>query len=397
MSLSRPPAETLGLAALTRACGNPVDRDALWRRLVDRVSADATDAGAFHDIATLLIGAGQRDKGLEIQAAAIADQSLYRSPVVQPSSLTVLALAAPGDFTANTPLDFLLEGSDIELITWRLTEPPSPADAPAHDLAFLAIGQSEEAGPLLAGLSRALAAWPGPVVNNDPDLIAGLTRDGVASRFADHPDVLCPQVCRVSRRVLQELGARLPPFPLIVRPLGTHAGHGMEKVESQAALADYLVRTPSEAFYVTAFIDYSGDDGLFRKLRVVFIDGAPFIAHMAVSEHWMVHYLNAHMDQSEAKRAEEASMMANFDTGFAQRHAAAFKALTRALPLDYFGIDCAETSDGRLLVFEADVAMIVHAMDPPALFPYKQAAMARLMKAFRQLLHTRSQVGPAGR
>jgi hypothetical protein len=108
---------------------------------------------------------------------------------------------------------------------------------------------------------------------------------------------------------------------------------------------------------------------------------------MAVSEHWMVHYLNAHMDESEAKRAEEAAMMATFDEGFARRHAEAFAALCTAYPLDYFGVDCAETPDGRLLVFEADVAMIVHAMDSADLYPYKKPAMRRLFDAFVDCLH----------
>ncbi|MEJ1978546.1 MAG: hypothetical protein WDN49_22960 [Acetobacteraceae bacterium] len=40
--------------------------------------------------------------------------------------------------------------------------------------------------------------------------------------------------------------------------------------------------------------------------------------------------------------------------------------------LDYFSIDCSEDRDGRLLVFEADVAAIIHSMDPPDLYPYRR-------------------------
>ena len=94
---------------------------------------------------------------------------------------------------------------------------------------------------------------------------------------------------------------------------------------------------------------------------------------MAVSDHWMVHYLNAGMAEDAAKRAEEAAMMASFETGFAARHADAFAALHAAFGLDYFAIDCAEDREGRLLLFEADTAMIVHDMDPPDLYPYKRA------------------------
>jgi hypothetical protein len=74
--------------------------------------------------------------------------------------------------------------------------------------------------------------------------------------------------------------------------------------------------------------------------------------------------------------------MAGFDTGFAMRHHAAFAELTQTLGLDYYGIDCAETKDGRLLVFETDVAMIVHAMDSAELYPYKKPAMEKLFNGF---------------
>ncbi|HQT77382.1 MAG TPA: hypothetical protein PLD10_10060, partial [Rhodopila sp.] len=79
---------------------------------------------------------------------------------------------------------------------------------------------------------------------------------------------------------------------------------------------------------------------------------------------------------------------------FARRHAAAFEALHQYLPFDFYSIDCAETQDGRLLVFEADTAAIIHAMDPPDLFPYKQPQMWRVFMAFDALL--RRKAGCAG-
>jgi hypothetical protein len=108
---------------------------------------------------------------------------------------------------------------------------------------------------------------------------------------------------------------------------------------------------------------------------------------MAISQHWMIHYLNADMRNDAAKRAEEACFMADFDTGFGVRHAAAFREIAERTGLEYLPIDCAETKDGKLLVFEAGTAMIVHAMDPPELFPYKRPQMAKVFKAFHAMLH----------
>jgi hypothetical protein len=160
----------------------------------------------------------------------------------------------------------------------------------------------------------------------------------------------------------------------------------MEKMSGRAELAGYLARTQDADFYVCPFIDYSGPDGKFRKQRIALIDGKPFASHLAISEHWMVHYLSAGMAKHEDRRAEEAAWMQNFDTDFAVRHAQAFEALHRRIGLDYFAIDCAELPDGRLLLFEADVAMIVHAMDSDVTFPYKKDAMRKLFDAFHAAL-----------
>jgi hypothetical protein len=58
--------------------------------------------------------------------------------------------------------------------------------------------------------------------------------------------------------------------------------------------------------------------------------------------------------------------------------------------LDYFGIDCAETPDGQLLIFELANAMIVHDMDPDDIFPYKQPAMEKVFGAFHEMLRRKA-------
>ena len=57
--------------------------------------------------------------------------------------------------------------------------------------------------------------------------------------------------------------------------------------------------------------------------------------------------------------------------------------------LDYFIIDCAETRDGSLLIFEADSTAVVHNMDPPAIFPYKPPQMRKIFAAFSAMLERR--------
>jgi hypothetical protein len=388
--------QIIGLARLARLVFEGADLTPTWNGLVERVGADPADAAALLDLSTLLLLTGQRDQGLGLQAQAVALQSCYRRPAEGAASLKVLAIMAPGDMMANTPIDFLLAGADIELICLYLA-PGSriPAPLPEHDVAFLAIGESDQSRPLLDAVGPLLRQWPRPLLNGEASRIVGLTREGVSASLAGAPGILAPPVTRIDRAGLQRIadGEALMSdalaeavFPVIVRPIGSHAGAGLEKLDDAAALGAYPAGQAADAFYLSPFIDYASPDGLFRKQRIALIGGRPFVCHLAVSAHWMVHYLNAAMTENADNRAFEAQFMASFDSDFALKHEAAFTALTERIGLDYFGVDCAETKDGRLLLFEADVAMIVHDMDPPDLFPYKKPQMHKVFDAFQAML-----------
>jgi len=264
---------------------------------------------------------------------------------------------------------------------------------PDHDAVFVAIGECDDNQALLRQLEPILAAWPRPVLNA-PVRIARLSRDGAYALLGDAPGVVMPASVRCKRATLEEIGsgaltlaAALPDgaFPIIIRPVGSHAGHGLIKAQDRAAVLEYLRGMADTHFYIARFIDYSDADGLFRKYRVVLIDGQAYAGHMAISPRWMIHYLNADMTESAAHRAEEADFMAGFDTGFGRRHAAALAAIAARTGLDYVTVDCAEAG-GKLLIFEVDSGAVVHAMDPVNLFPYKRPQMRKVFAAFRAML-----------
>ncbi|HWF75673.1 MAG TPA: hypothetical protein VN694_00725 [Caulobacteraceae bacterium] len=382
---SEPPA-TGGLADYARLIFEGRDVQPTFEALLARATATPADVGAMLDLSTLLQLAGQREQGLALQADALARQRHYRKKLGTGDGPRLLALVAAGDLMASTPVEFLLAGWNGELDLVFLTPGDRLDGVTEHDIALLAIGESDANAPILAQLAETVRRWPRPLLNGDPDAIRALGRDRAPARLAGAPSLVAPPTQRIARAELATLNAD---FPVIVRPVDSHAGAGLEKLDSPADLAGYLARQAGEQFYLQPFVDYAGPDGRFRKLRIALVAGRPFIVHMAVSEHWMVHYLNAGMAEDAGKRAEEAAMMAAFDTGFAARHAAAFRALHAAFGLDYFAIDCAEDREGRLLLFEADTAMIVHDMDPPDLHPYKRPAMARLLAAFQALITAR--------
>lgn len=324
-----------------------------------------------------------------LQAEALAITRVFRVQSGRPVGLRLLALMAPGSLMVNAPLDFLTEAVDVQLdLAFTSPDGTLPAAVPDHDVAIVAVSETHPVA--VAALAKQLAGWPCAVLN-DPARAALLSRDWVAETVGALPGIVTAPTIRVTRSVLrrQDVDILLPggAYPVLLRPLHSHAGDGLVKIDNADDMAMALLTNGAATFYLSQFIDYRSADGWFHKYRVAFVDGAPFLCHMAPSEHWMVHYLNAGMAESPAKRAAEAKAMMEFETGFAVRHRLAFTGLCAALGLDYFSIDCSEAPDGRLLVFEADVAAIIHSMDDPAIYPYKRAVMQRCYDAFAAMLH----------
>jgi len=185
--------------------------------------------------------------------------------------------------------------------------------------------------------------------------------------------------------MLADIAADLA-FPVIVRPRGSHAGNGLARIDNAATLAHYLDEHAHDLFFISRFVDYASADALFRKYRVVFVDGRAYACHMAIAGRWDIWYLNAGMAESAAKRLEEETFMRTFDIGFGRRHQSALTAMAERIGLDYFTVDCAETKDGSLLIFEADNTAVVHNMNSPELFPYKPPQMRKVFDAFAAML-----------
>jgi hypothetical protein len=384
-------------AALLRTMFEGADPVPLIQAELNRLHKDVTDAAAYISLSLLYQLVGQKDNGLQCLEAGLHYARVFRQPV-EGATLRLLAICARGDLMTNTPVELLVEGLPVEVTRLYVDALGGLPDfAPDHDVAIFAIGESDETRPALERLRGLSAVWPRPMLN-EPTAVLDLSRDRLWRKLEGMPGLVTPPTVRVSGASLMGLARGdlavtdlLPgcAFPLILRPVGSHAGQGLVRVDDAAALAAHLEKGRPQLAYVSPFVDYASADGRWRKLRVAFMAGRPYLAHMAVGDHWMVHYLNAGMADSADKRAEEAAAMAHFDEDFAARHRETLAALHERLGLDYFAIDCAELPDGRLLMFEADVSMIVHALDPEAVYPYKRPQMLKVFKAFEELLRER--------
>lgn len=393
---SPPHPPLLGLAPLMRMALSGADLMPLKKELIARATAHADDANSMLDLSIVLQLMMQHDLAMGVQAQALQMQQLYHLPTsCEASGLRILVIMGPGNLMANAPLDCLLEGSDVDVyILYISLGLASPKWIPEHDLLFCAVNQSEYNDPLLQHMEKILVEWPRPVVNA-PAAIRRMSRDGAWAWLKSLPGLIMPQTVRIERTGLEQLARgetslncllESAIFPIILRPVDSHAGHSLVKCESPADIITYLNTQTEAIFYLAPFVDYRSADGQYRKYRIMLVDGKPYACHLAISDDWMIHYLNAGMEDSAQKRAEEASFMADFDEGFARRHAETFQALADQVGLAYFGIDCAETPNGKLLAFEVDVGMVVHDMDPIDLYPYKKPQMQKVFAAFRQML-----------
>ena len=389
-------ADRIGMAKLAKAAFDGHDLKPLWAGLIARLLDGTAEAGEGIDVALIAQLLGNKPAALAIQHEVLLSHQLFRTPCEAATPrLRVLALAAATDMGSNTPIEFLLENSDIELMTlYVIPEADLPSPLPDHDVAIVIASDSEDCQHALRRIDAVAARWPRPLLN-PPKLIWNLDRDKLYRLLAGVEGLLIPATIPAARAGLVEVAEErawlttIAPdlvFPIIIRPRGSHAGVGLARVDDAIELSLYLDEQDEPEFFVAGFVDYASEDGLFRKYRVVFVDGQPYACHMAIASRWDIWYLNAGMGASESKRREEATFMQTFDIGFGRRHGTALAAIAAQIGLDYFIIDCAETKDGALLVFEADNTAVVHNMDPADVYPYKAPQMQRVFSAFAEML-----------
>lgn len=330
---------------------------------------------------------------LRHQRIALAQRSL-RTIVARATTprTTILELCIAGTFQANIPLDFVVDLETTTVHKLFLGEHPIPP-LPPYDLVFNTIAEAPNAGPALEAAAQFIAGQNRPVIDA-PGLIPLTSREAVAERFNASPSVTVAQTVKVTRASAPQ---HRMPFPFLIRPLGSHAGNDLAKVNDTREFEAYLRATPhADEFYLTEFIDYRNVDGFYRKYRFAYVDGVAFPVHLAISPRWMIHYYNAAMAENAWMRAEEHAFMRDMDAIFNGTLAAGLREIAQSIPLDYFGIDCSIAPDGRLLLFEASTAMIVHLLDPVDLYPYKAQYVPRVIHALEWLFDKRLGRGPGG-
>jgi hypothetical protein len=253
-----------------------------------------------------------------------------------------------------------------------------PADPlPPHSVVVNAIGDADLCPDALAGAERIAARVSVPVIN-PPDRVRNTGRQNVARLMAGLPGVVAPRISPLSQADLR--------FPLLLRTAGYHTGQHFVRVDRAGGLAEAEAALPAGDKLAIEYLDARGLDGMARKYRVMFIDGALYPLHLAISPDWKVHYFTAAMAAEPAHRAEEQRFLDDMRAVLGPIAMAALGQIQATLGLDYAGVDFGLAQNGSLLLFEANATMVINPPDADPMWDYRRPAIAAALVAARRMV-----------
>jgi glutathione synthase/RimK-type ligase-like ATP-grasp enzyme len=176
----------------------------------------------------------QHEAAMQMQARALRHQRLYRIATNRAATLRLLVIMGPGNMQDNTPIEFVLDGSDIQTdILFLLPGEAFPGRLPEHDVVFIAVGESDKNAALLAQLDAQAQCWPRPVVNQ-PRAIPHCARDTCFNLLKSIAGVCMPRTQRLRLGDAPEMD-----YPITIRPIDTQGGEGLQRINDEAELAAY--------------------------------------------------------------------------------------------------------------------------------------------------------------
>ncbi len=287
--------------------------------------------------------------------------------------LLVLASSLEG----NVPWRFLID-PHLFRVTIVAVECFNQAELPENRLIFNAIGDADLCREGLEIAANLVAKTDSPVIN-PPEKVLKTGRIGTAERFSHWPGVVTPDIFLLSR------GQELKQFPVLLRSPGFHGGNYFVKADDDEALQRALETLPGDRLLAMNFLDSRSEDGLFRKFRVMSINGNLYPIHLAVSGQWKVHYFSSDMAENEAHRREEEAFLSDFQSFLGRDAVSALGRIGDTLGLDYCGMDFGVGRDGSILLFEANATMALILPGSERQWDYKRSAATNALEAARKM------------
>jgi hypothetical protein len=229
------------------------------------------------------------------------------------------------------------------------------------DFAINRISDPETCPNALAMAMQLVAEHKIPVLNH-PEKIQETRRDRLYQRFMNYKGIVVPKTIRIAPKYCSDVRTLIESgeirLPCIFRPATGHNSRGVfliNTLEDTNELERFAF--DGRDFYVIEYHDCRDGDGLYRKLRLIYVDGKIYPRHLFVSETWCV---DAKTRFAEEKYFdEEMRFLADPDSYLGEDAMSRLKNFSAEIGLDFFGLDMNLRPDGTLVLFEANASMAV--------------------------------------
>lgn len=190
---------------------------------------------------------------------------------------------------------------------------------------------------------------------NIPSCIMETTRDNIHKSLQGIDNLDVPKTVKIQPKSSKDIYDTIKEegfeFPVIFRQAGEHGGISTIRVDDETEQF-YPFALDGREYYLTQFVEYAEEDGLYKKYRLIVVDGKAYLRHVKVSAGWMVHH-KSQIDNPE--KLQQISAQRFIDNNEAIQKVV--KEIYNRLQLDYFGIDCYIDEKMNLLVFEINPSM----------------------------------------
>ena len=370
------------------------EQDQARQHLDAALRVDPNNVHAHRGMANSLAEAGDqagarrhRDQGFSSRFLTTMPYRGNRTPV----RLLLLVSAMGG----NTPMASFLDDHIFETHVLVTEYYDQKVPLPDHDLVFNSIGDADICREGLEAACAVLDRTRQPAINH-PDAVLKTGRLSNVLRMRGLPNVVVPQMAAFTRSMLTGPDAAALvagggySFPLLVRAPGFHTGQHFFRAADLNGLAAAVAQIPGDDVWLIEQLDARDDSGMYRKLRVMLVDGRLYPLHLAISKNWKVHYFKADMAESADNRAIDRDFLDDMEGAIGTRALAALGRISAKLGLDYGEIDFAVNGQGDILLFEANATMVMAALSSDKKWDYRRPAFDAVFAAVRNMILGRS-------
>lgn len=237
---------------------------------------------------------------------------------------------------------------------------------------------------------------PNIPIFNEPSKVLETTRDKIYKKYNALKGLYIPKVIRIkpesAAQVVELAKKQGLNYPFLMRPCGMHESKNLNLIKSKAdnKLLERYAYDGTE-YYLTEFVDYKSEDGLYRKARLLIIGGKICPRHYMTGEEWMVHgdlheeYMSKHIETKKA----EINFINNYRKMISEESLNSMMELYKRSGLDYLGFDFAIRPDKSILIFEINPAQNPFINLNPKHFPYMKLVRENIIRKLGQAVENK--------